>query len=98
MQYLRTVTANPNTQVKCTWFSASVQEAQKLFPKRFSALASQLKNGIESAQESTVQLNEHLHVSIANYAQWQAQGLPLQALTVQVSQFSDASNILKGHS
>tara|TARA_B100000809_G_C15066868_1_gene504508 strand:- start:164 stop:475 length:312 start_codon:yes stop_codon:yes gene_type:complete len=89
MIYVKSIVANPNSKTNCLWFKASVQEVIVKHPERFNNLVSQLGNGVNSASETDVKLEHHIHIETKNFLEWRNSGADVNELTVHVTVFSD---------
>lgn len=61
-----------------------------IFDIRLSKLALELKNGINSAQENSLELAGHLHIEVADYQLWKSNGSNLNELVVKLTKFVDS--------
>jgi hypothetical protein len=95
MIFVKNTVANPNTEVNCLWFKASAQEVIFKHPERFNNLVKQLGNGVDSASETDIELEHHIHIETKNYIEWRDSGADVDQLTVHVTVFSDLDSRCK---
>jgi len=93
LEYLKSVVANAESKINCEWFRTDVIEIETLYPGRFNKLVKDLKNGVSSASETSLNLAEHIHVQIPkkfmkDYVEWKEQGKDINSLEVFLTRFT----------
>lgn len=89
MIFVKSVVANPNSKTKCLWFKLSAEEVVSKHPKRLANLVAQLKNGVDSASETDIKLDDHIHIETNGFIAWRDSGADINELTIHVTVFSD---------